>query len=308
MRLRIIVFVITASALFPVGGSMIRERSVDGVSSVRDLGMGGASVTLADDASAIFSNPGLMPYISRTCFTFTVDPGPIEANGDYRGLGAFVLRDSDMEWAIGVGAKGDMTLDVPRYNDSDVALAPYNYGDFTASIGGAFSAYETYIGIVAKGYYTMIDAGETYWGAALDVGIARSIFLKGLLLGVAVKNLGVYYNNAFFSLDTKITAGIGFRSEGRFAIGLNLTYALPSTDIDFAIGGEYRVYSFDAKTTATNEEYLARGVYVRVGMNRTSPSIGLGIYIWQVRLDYALFTDSYTSIGLNHSFGLSFLL
>lgn len=305
---RITLLFIAAASLFPVGQNVLRERSADYVSSVRDLGMGGASVTLADDASSIFSNPGLMPYISRTCFTFTIDPGPIEANGDYRGLAAFVLRDSDMEWAIGAGVKGTMTTDVPRYDASDAALGAFNYGDFTASIGGTFSAYETYIGIVAKGYYTMIDAGESYWGAALDVGIMRSVFLKGLLIGVAVKNLLPYYNNALFSLDTKITAGVGFRSEGRFAIGLSLTYALPSTDMDFSIGGEYRVYSFDAKTTSTNEEYLARGVFVRVGMNRTSPSVGLGIYIWQLRLDYALFTDSYTSLGLNHSFGMSILL
>ncbi|MBI4979517.1 MAG: hypothetical protein HZC28_18715 [Spirochaetes bacterium] len=294
---------VSAFMLSAVGTTAVRELAVDDVTSARDAAMGGASESIIDDPNAIYINPALMPMIMRSGISFSAD---YTAFGGYRGTAALTVRDAENAWAFGLGAKGDYTVGVGQYSDTDVHTGNFNYGSFTGIAGAAFDLNDNYIGASVKYYHTLLDATESAWGVALNAAFSRSLFIKSLQLAVVLRNLGVYYHNTLFDLDSRIIVGLGFKSEGKFAVGLTFSYALPSSDVDFALGGEYKVVSFNGKP-ASNEDPISQGVFIRAGLNKTAPSIGAGIAFWHVRIDYALYTDSYSLTGLNHTVGVDVL-
>lgn len=202
--------------------SSVAESAFVDKGGVRPLGMAGAYVALADDASAIIFNPAGLGQIERTELSAAYDRLYAGLSDDNLGRGSISYVHPSQNY--GAFALNLTMLNTPLYRESAITLG---YGRFMKV---------SYLGLNAKllfaGFeendYTRIDPlfnnGMSVDGMALDLGILHK-FSDNISFGLAALNI----NQPNIALDEAakvplvIQTGMAFRL-GSIVPTMDLTY------------------------------------------------------------------------------------
>ncbi len=279
----------------------------------RAIGMGGAFVATANDASALYWNVAGIAQLKRPEVLFVHTNWLADIRFDYAGvvipLGVYGSLGASLT-SLSMGEMLVRTIEEPdgtgeRFSAADLALA-LSYG---FNLTDRFS-----FGITAKYIYQRIWK-ETAQGFAIDVGTLFRTGLKGLRIGAALSNFGtdmrlsgdnllVYHdidpyklgnNDRIFAelktdawpLPLIFQAGLAFEAweteQQRFTLAVDALHPIDNTE-SMNIGMEY----------AFREQFFLRGgfrnLFLRDG--EEGFTLGAGFYVrflgnFQVKLDYA---------------------
>ena len=272
----IVLLLATATAVFAVGEATAPSLIIS--PSARAWGLGQSYVAVADDATAIYWNPGGLGFLDGTRFSLT-----------HSQLIPMLADDVYFESL-------NMTHNIPEIGTVGLDLIYLTYGKWTATgtggeVLGEFSSYEFAIG----GYYgfalsdalavgvglkvsrvylapaTALTAEGAGWSFAADFGVLGRLGWRWTY-GIALQNLGP--DMSFVSKDESaplprtLRAGISvipFEGEAyNTLVSLEFTKALIGLD-DIFTKGEFSEVNRDATINGGVELMIANFVAPRLG-------------------------------------------
>ena len=253
--------------------------------SARALGMGGAHIAVADDASAVYYNPAGLAFVDGRNVTSLYTSlhgaaGYLALGYAQRNLGAGVLRlnASDIEetdeFANVIGVFGTTEL---------AAMAGYGREIVPGlSLGAAVKVYNQ----------ELRDASGT--GVTGDVGALYRSEDGRFRVGAVGRNLlgqVEYGSGATDSFDRSFGVGAAFAPSDRFLLAADLGYA---SGLTARVGAEYRFRSFAVR---------AGGVLCGGDVSVTA---GAGFAMQSFRVDYAYQTHKVLPDSHRLSLSMSF--
>lgn len=280
------------------------EDIFDYGAGARAMGLGNSYVSVADDSSAIFWNPGGMGMLEYNEIMFlhsflfegtiydyvsfcypTIDVGTFGGGFIRIGTGDIIFRDShnlvtsedvsfeQMQFLIGYGIK----LNLPFSFGTAIKINTFKVGQFS----DANISFDIGILMPLYGYN---------WKK-----IFKNYYLENLKLGINVKN----FVSTPIKLQTEAEA-----DQLNIKIGLSYFYyfdkklnhkILPTFDINFYKDKNIKIN--------TGIEYnLYKMIFIRGGYDQNIGLVmGCGIQYWDFRLDYSL---AFQEINLTHRFSL----
>ncbi len=280
------------------------EDIFDYGAGARAMGLGNSYVSIADDSSAIFWNPGAMGMLEYNEIMFlhsflfegtiydyvsfcypTIDVGTFGGGFIRIGTGDIIFRDShnlvtsedvsfeQMQFLIGYGIK----LNLPFSFGTAIKINTFKVGSFS----GANISFDIGILMPLYGYN---------WEK-----IFKNYYLENLKLGINVKN--------FVSTPIKVQTEAE-SDQLNIKIGLSYFYyfdkqlnhkILPTFDVNL-----YK--DKDIKINTGIEYNLYKMIFIRGGYDQNIGLVmGCGIQYWDFRLDYSL---AFQEINLTHRFSL----
>lgn len=264
---------------------------------VRAAGMGDTFVGLADDSSAIYWNPAGITQVKSGEFSTAytnwfqgVSIGNIFLVQNTQDYGSFGFSAA----YLSAGAIEETTVAEPggtgaKFNPSDMVLG-FSYAKEVAKYMS--------VGLNIKHISDSININSDLSGSVCtDIGFfTRRIFVKGLSMGIAVRNIG-YMAGSPLPLVT--TFGVGYRTWLLMPMNLVLDVNMPADNTgNVHAGMEYRIFKFLCLRLGckSNGEENAGGSF----------SAGLGFTLQDLVIDYAY--APYGDLGESHriSLGLKF--
>ena len=262
--------------------STAAESSFTDRGGVRPLGMGGAFVALADDASAIMFNPAGLGQIEKAELATAYDKLYAGLGDDSLGRGLIsYVYPSPLYGAFAVNAA---ILHAPMYDETTVTLG----------YGKAFG--QLYLGVNAKGLFASLEKNEytkndplfntgmSANGVAIDMGI---LWKASDILSFGIAALNVNQPDMSFSGDGASRVPLMLQT----GIALKLGSAVPAVDLTYInkeISGKR-----DVNLHFGLESWLAdESVALRCGVNLYDMSVGASYVFGQgndtdAQLDYA---------------------
>ncbi|HRE41233.1 MAG TPA: PorV/PorQ family protein [Ignavibacteria bacterium] len=258
--------------------------------SARANAMGQAFVSIADDASAIFYNPGGMINIKSTSITGMYSKLFNDVDGV--NYGTFGIVNNFDFGIVGFGVVYMSVNDIPyvenetgptginfNSNQSVFYLSYTKYFLDNLNIGGSFKFLNQ----------SLAEYSGSGWG--LDLGVYSNVN-KNITVGLLFQDLiapKVKINNSEDVYNTKVKFGFVYKPIPELKISPEAIFETGKDEI-FAIGAEYLLF----------KDILA----IRSGYNTTynSFSAGAGIKYKYVALDYSFNTHKY--LGNVNRFGL----
>ncbi|MBC7083291.1 MAG: hypothetical protein H5T95_07355 [Firmicutes bacterium] len=253
-------------AMVPASGAMAQGELVDTAAfmdiglGARAMGMGGAFVSIADDATCVYYNPaGLAIQDGRNATSFYTNQLGV--------AGYFGFAYAQPRFGAGVLS---LTADVQGTDEYANPTEAYTLGE-KAFLASAATTYQgLHLGGTVKYYSQSLpdlhgsgvtcDLGVLYRGSGFNAGIV------GRNLGGAVR----YSDGTTDAFERVFAVGVS----GTFAPGLTLA-ADYETNSTFHVGGEYVVAPFT----------LRGGAVLQGG--HTSFTAGLGLKYGMFQFDYA---------------------
>ncbi len=154
----------------------------------KSIGMGGAFVSLANDASALYWNPAGISRLENSDAMFSHTFWLAGTNHDFAGV---ILKLNDQQ-AIGISytslTVGDMAVRTEMFPDGTGEY--FNAADFSLGVSYGMNLTDLFsIGFTGK------YIGERIWhmsasAIAFDVGVLYNTPIKGLNLGMSITNVG----------------------------------------------------------------------------------------------------------------------
>lgn len=200
----------------------------------RGLAMGSAYTALADDANAVYWNPGALAGLKAR-----------EASASHAELGQGIRHDF-LAYAHptrhGTFAGGVTYLSHSELSGRDALGRPT--GDFSASDAAVAFAFGRDLGFVSAGasvkYLHSEIAGAQARGAALDLGLRRAF--GALALGAALRNIGpgLKYDTVRDELPLRAALGAAYAFPGGHALTAELTNGPRGAGTDGGVGAEFQ--------------------------------------------------------------------
>ncbi|MGE5313753.1 MAG: PorV/PorQ family protein [Acidobacteriota bacterium] len=266
----------------------------------RAAGMGFSALTLTQDASALFWNPGALAHIPST--DLTVNYNRLYADMTHSFLG-MALPGRDGTFALGLlyYTSGSMTRTEAV---SDGTLPFTKTGEFANHDGALMLGYgmslsdQIHVGLSLKGIFESTGEKSGY-GGAIDLGAYAK--LEMIDVGISVKNIGpkLKYKNASEPLPLQVLLGTSVYLIPEAFLVTASGGAAGEGKTQFTVGAEYRY------------DFIAFRAGYRTGLEDVTGSMkgltgGLGLYYKQIRLDYAY--NTYGDLGGVHLISLGFEL
>jgi len=238
----------------------------------RALAMGGAFVAVADDATALYWNPGGISRLPRSMVTLNHTQWIADINFDFAGI-TIPLSNSD---AIGLSVTS-LTMDEmkvrtvfypegtgEKFGASDMAIA----GTYARSLTDRFS-----IGFSGK-YIQQKLWHMTSTAMAIDVGILFTTQFKDMKLGMSISNFGSKMR--LEGIDTQVTHDVNETKAGnndkiiahlqtdKWSLPLTFRFGIA---LDLLNRARNRItFALDAIHPSDNVEYVNAGI--EYGFNR----------------------------------------
>ncbi len=240
--------------------------------SPRATGMGSAFTAVADDASAVFYNPGglvnvLGNEVSLNHVSWAADTKLSSA------IVAFNPRSIPGTFALSVRSFWmDPQLVRTAYNPEGTGQT-FDSGSTTFGLSYARFFTDKFSAGFTLNYLHMGLAESAVNTGAFDFGIMYRIGIKDLKLGMAIQNLGgnFVFDERESKLPMTFKVGISFNAfrNERQRLGVALEFAHPSDNVEHANAGlEY----------ALNNMFFVRGGY-HINYDTDGASFGLGAAI-----------------------------
>jgi hypothetical protein len=279
---------------------------------VRELGRGNTGTALADAAPAAYWNPALLPFYRHTQLGMGAEVRSLGRNGGY--LSAQGPAASNLGLGLAVVNRGD--LGVTAYDENEKPIGTARPQAFATWFGaGMRTSRRNAFGAALQVYASTQDAiegvGDVNFVGGVNLGWYRRLS-DSLSVAVVVRNLGL--NGRLSAEFEQVVSGDD---------GLNAGYSRTAHDFfpktlvvagewrkrlwnrNWAFAGEALDYQLkDALFTANPafhsqalrlgaECEVAERAFLRAGLDRLNPTIGLGYaYRWSrartITFDYAL--------------------
>ncbi len=310
----------------------------------RPMGMGGAFVSLADDANALYWNPAGLARLQRSEVVLVHTTWLADMKFDYVGAAFNLGQMGTLGAAATLLNAGEMEVTTETQQEGTGIF--FNSYDLAVAVTYSYMIYDAFtIGTNVKYIHQQIWH-ETADGIGIDLGVLLITPLKGIRLGVMISNFGtemkmegkdllttvdpdpaksgnnenVYANLQMDSWQLPLTMRVGISGEPikndqhRFTLALDWVH--PNDNDEFVdLGGEYAF----CETVALRAGYKA----LRPDL-QTSPdfkvilspedsgggvTLGGGLRVnvnsqMTVKLDYAF--ESFDRLGNTHKYSLGF--
>lgn len=246
----------------------------------RALGMGGANVALANDASAIFWNPATLTNLQDRSLSLMHLPLPEGTNYDFAAFGWPTVDYG----TFSLGAFLLTTGDIERRDESGRLLGTFsaNQQMFLVGYGKQINRFLS-LGATLKLYGQSFDNSSAF-GAGGDFGIKLALN-DNFALGLNAQNIlapEVRIDRDAESLPVNFKAGAGMMlpiSEGRHLLSLEADIdKTENIDPVFHIGGEF----------AFLNQY-----FLRAGYDVDQINLGAGLQFKFVKIGYTFRTQDY---------------
>ncbi len=261
----------------------------------RALGMGGAFVGVADDASAAYWNPAGLTWLNGWEITGMYTSG---MNVDRRHNYVSVARNSywgayAAQW-INAGMK-----DIEQRNDVGDFLGDFNYTDnaLSVSLAKKFDIFSA--GVTGKYLRTSVgadvatDDSQNGFGVDLGAGLELTEYAR---LGLSVQNVAGKLGSVekVNKIPATLRAGIALTPVPGLTTAFDLEKTRDEEDYRFHGGAEYALMMNNTIGTA-----------FRIGLNHDKFAGGVGIKADFLRFDYAYVVEPQSFLDENHRFSVS---
>jgi tetratricopeptide (TPR) repeat protein len=264
------------------GGTEPIFSTLGGVGS-RAIGLGGAFTSLADDGSALYWNPAALRNVQDKQIMAMYMPisGDFADGTTFTYLGAVYPTLSAGAWGIGF-LRASSSFE--GFDAASVPLGTQDYSETHVLLGYAFERRDGFLmGALASGVNFKIAnqqvAGASGTSAGIDLGFRYSPnFAKSLSVGLNFQDLAApaYKLNVQDDIvPMKVLAGLGYTYvlKNQSALRVMVQADMPAeADMSLHAGVEYA---------------FARYVSLRVGMDDSNITFGLGVIVSSFGLDYA---------------------
>lgn len=263
----------------------------------RASGMGEAFTAVAEDASAIYWNPGAMAPVLGTNLVLMHNEFIQSVRLEQ------VAVTHETTWGtLGLSFTGLYMDDMERREDFASAIPLGEFGAYDVSFAAAFARYivpNVSLGVAVKSVFQRIDEVSAK-GVAVDVGIYHISRIEGVKFAAVVGNLGpqMKFDTEEFPLPAYGKIGASFERplpalNGGILATLDVMF--PNDDgVRQHIGAEYNYQRM----------LFLRGGY-KAGYTSQGATFGLGVNYRGVDVDYALMLVS-NDLGDSHRIGLGF--
>lgn len=263
----------------------------------RALGMGGAYTAEAHDATAGYWNPAGLADIKCVSFASMYAAGMAQDRSlNYFGVG-WTPSQATNYGTFGISWLNSGIKDINKYDGANTALGTFNDMNnvfiFSWAFKNEFKAKTFAFGLSLKVAQQKID-DYSKTGIGGDAGI-KFVVDPRVALGLMVRDLGTKIDGQY--VPTSIAVGMAVYPLGEdhsFSIPIDYGKTVNRKDEAFNFGAEY-MWQF-----ATN--YSAG---LMAGLNDGNFSIGVGLKISKIRLDYSYVTEKVDFLNENHRISLS---
>lgn len=277
--------------------------------SPRFAGVGGRSVTMTDDPTAIFYNPAAIATLAGQRYSVGFFKHLLDVNSGYASFGKQITTLGFVGAGIQYINYGKFDGRGPEGQD----IGSFGAGELALTVGYA-SELEggLHYGVSAKYIYSSI-ASYSASGAALDLGVQYIAVPNRVLLGASLNNLGTQfspYMNTHENLPLDLTLGASIYPEHLPAVLTVSFHKVNESQDSFA--GRLKSFSIGAELSP------APNIQLRIGYNNEQRqelklgsssgfagiSVGGGISSGEYTVDYSF--SSFGTIGAVHRVSVTF--
>ncbi len=258
----------------------------------RIVGIGEASVSFIDNASAMFYNPAGLGKISSIDLVFMHNAWLMGMNHEYFSSAFAIKKIGTFGLSFNYLSSGSIPVITIR---GDSTGDTFSASDWTASIGYAGKIGDLSLGCSFK---YLRESNEEFGASSMsvDIGAAYDLPIKGLKTGLSVANLGTGLRLDQERFPLPIIFRLGWRYDlGK--LGFTQDFIISNADqIGFALGAEYWIANILALRAGYRSGSGTEGI--------SGLRSGVGLKIKGFGLDYAV--APYGKLGLTHRVSLSF--
>ncbi len=261
----------------------------------RALGMGGAFVGVADDATACYWNPAGLAWTAGWEITGMYSAGMnIDRSFNYVGFS----RNGNA-LAYGLQWMNAGMSDIPGQRFLGDAVSLYDYGDnaFSLSLAKGFDL--AAIGVTGKYLRQSVGADwvadDAVNGWAFDAGFGL-ILTDYARFGLSVANIAGQLGDVELvnTIPATLRAGVALLPMDGLTVAFDLEKTRDEEDYGFHAGGEYAM--------AVTDDL---GAALRLGVNQEKFAGGVGLRYDFLTFDYAYVVEPEKFLGENHRFSVS---
>jgi len=261
----------------------------------RALGMGGAFVGVADDATAAYWNPAGLAWTSGYEVTGMYTAGMnVDRTFNYVG---FSGNSSTCAYALQWMNAG--MSDIPGRRSLADPITVYDYGDNAFSLSLAKGFDMAAVGITGKFLRQSVGAdwvaNDAVNGFGLDLGFGL-VLTDYARFGLSVANIAGKLGNVetVDMIPATLRAGVALMPMEGLTVAFDMEKTREEQDYGFHAGGEYAM--------AISDDF---GTALRVGMNQNKFAGGIGLRYNFMTFDYAYVVEPEKFLGENHRFSVS---
>lgn len=247
----------------------------------RAIGLGSAFMSLANDASSLYWNPAALRNVQDKQLMVMYMPLYSDADATYTYLGAVYPTLSAGAWGIGLSR---VSSEFDGYDENSSPTGTQDYSDTQILLGYAFERHDSFLlGALSTGVNFKIAnqqiGGQSATAPGVDLGFGyRPNFAKKVSFGLNFQDIvGPSYklNVEDDTVPMTILTGLGFtqvlKNGSAFRIMVQADFP-QEADANFHAGVEYA---------------FARYASLRVGLDDSEITFGLGVNVKGFGLDYA---------------------
>jgi hypothetical protein len=256
----------------------------------RALGMGGAYVAVANDATAGYWNPAGLTGIENFNISSMISADmTYDRQYNYVALGYNFGRAgwAAMSW-VNFGVD-----DIKQYESS--STSPVN--EFNADDHGFFFSYgnamnDLHVGITAKVAYQTIGEWESQTGIGFDAGL-KYVVNENFHLGATAHDLGTKVGD--YNIPVSFRLGMAAFAFDGFTFAADVVKIQDESDVEVHLGSEYD-YEFA-------ENYFGA---IRAGVNDGEFTVGAGLTVMgQYSIDYSYVSEAESFLEHSHRVSLT---